>query len=58
MSALHTSCALPPEGLLIPISVRGSVNLRSIVWLEGLGKLKNITVTSSGLEPTAFWLVA
>jgi hypothetical protein len=28
-----------------------------IVWLEELGKLKN-PMTSSGLKPTTFWLVA
>jgi hypothetical protein len=27
------------------------------MWLEGLGKLKN-SVTSSGIEPATFWLVA
>jgi hypothetical protein len=27
------------------------------VWLEGSGKLKN-PITSSGLEPKTFWLVA
>jgi hypothetical protein len=28
-----------------------------IVWLEGLGTLKN-PMTSSGINPTTFWLVA
>jgi ribose/xylose/arabinose/galactoside ABC-type transport system permease subunit len=27
-----------------------------IVWLEGIGQLKN-AVTSSGIEPATFWLV-
>jgi hypothetical protein len=27
------------------------------VWLEGLGQLKN-PMTSFGIEPAAFWLVA
>jgi hypothetical protein len=30
---------------------------RDIVQLEGLGKLKN-PVTSLGIEPTTFWLLA
>jgi hypothetical protein len=28
-----------------------------VVWLEGLGQLKNL-MTSSGTEPMTFWLVA
>jgi hypothetical protein len=34
-----------------------AVDPRSIVWLEGLGQLKN-PMTSSGIEPIIFWLVA
>jgi hypothetical protein len=28
----------------------------AIVWLEVLGKLKNL-MTSSGIEPATFWIV-
>jgi hypothetical protein len=30
---------------------------RAVVWLAGLGQLKN-PVTSSGIKPTTFWLAA
>jgi hypothetical protein len=46
----------PPGRFLLLISVRGWVNPRAIVWLEGLGKLKEST--SLGLEPATFRLVA
>jgi hypothetical protein len=42
---------------LVLTSVRGWVNLRAIVRLERLGKLKNL-MASLGIEPTTFWLVA
>jgi hypothetical protein len=42
---------------LVLISVRGSVDHKTILRLEGLGKLKNL-MTSSGTEPVTFRLVA
>jgi hypothetical protein len=38
--------------------VRGWVDTRAIGWLEGLGQLKKNTMTSSGIEPRTFRLVA
>jgi hypothetical protein len=46
-----------PNYFLVMISVSGSVNPRDTVQPEVLGKLIN-SVTSSGLEPVAFRLVA
>jgi hypothetical protein len=34
------------------------VNAGAMVWLEGLGKLKKKSITSSGLEPATIWLEA
>jgi hypothetical protein len=48
---------LLPERFLELIFVRGLVDPRAIVQLEGLSQLKN-PVTSLGIEPAAFWLVA
>jgi hypothetical protein len=42
---------------MVLISVRVLVDPRTIVQLEGLGQLKN-EITSSGIEPTTFGLVA
>jgi hypothetical protein len=47
----------PPGRFLVLISVRGWVDPRAIVRLEELGQLKN-RMTSSGIEPATFWLVA
>jgi hypothetical protein len=57
MSALLAGCPLPPGRVLVFISVRGWVDPRAIVRLEGLGQLKS-AMTSSGIEPTTFRLVA
>jgi hypothetical protein len=48
LSAIRAGRFLPPGRLLVLISIRGWVNLRAIVWLEGLGKLKKST--SSGTQ--------
>jgi hypothetical protein len=47
----------PPGRFLVLIYVRGWVDSRDIVQLEGLGQSKN-PMTSSGIEPSTFWLVA
>jgi hypothetical protein len=43
LSALHAGHLLSPKKFLVLISVRGWVDPRAIVWLEGLGKLKKST---------------
>jgi hypothetical protein len=57
LSALRAGRSLPPRGFLVLISVRGWVDPRGIVRLEGLGQLKNL-MTSSEIEPATFRLVA
>jgi hypothetical protein len=57
LSALCAGLPLPPGRYLVLISVRGWVDRRTIVRLEGLGQLKD-PITSSGLEPATFRLVA
>jgi hypothetical protein len=57
LSGLHAGHPLPLGRFLVRISVRGQVDPRSIVQLEGLGKLTN-PVTSLGIEPATFLLAA
>jgi hypothetical protein len=57
LSALRAGLPLAPGIFLVLISVRGRVEPRAIVRLEGLGQLKN-TVTLLGIEPATFWLLA
>jgi hypothetical protein len=46
----------PPEIFLVPIYVRGWVDPRDVVHLEGLGLLRN--PMTSGIEPMTIQLVA
>jgi hypothetical protein len=48
---------LPLGRFMALISVRGSVDPRAIVRLEGLGQLRN-PVTSSGMKPATFRSIA
>jgi hypothetical protein len=57
LSALRAGRSLPPGRFLVLISVRGWVNLRATVSLEGLSQLNN-PMTSSGMEPATFRFVA
>jgi hypothetical protein len=57
LPALWAGRPLPPGRLLVLISVRGWVEPRDTVRLEGSGQLKN-PMTSSGIEPATFRLVA
>jgi hypothetical protein len=57
LSASRADRPLPPGRSLVLISVRGCVEPRAIMRLEGLGQLKN-PMTSSGIEPATFRFVA
>jgi hypothetical protein len=57
-SASCTGHALPPGRFLILISIRGWINTRAIVWLDGLGKLKTNQFISLGIEIATLWLAA
>jgi hypothetical protein len=51
-AALYT-----PGRFVVLISVKGTVDPRAIVGLEGLDQLKN-PITSSGIKPLTFWFVS
>jgi hypothetical protein len=55
LSVLSPGRPLPSGRFLVLISVRGWIDSKTIVWLEGLGQLKN-RMTWSGIE-TAFSIV-
>jgi hypothetical protein len=55
--ALCAGCPLPRWRFMVFISVKGWVDTRAIVWLNGLSQLKN-PITSLGIEPTTFRIVA
>jgi hypothetical protein len=57
LSSLHAGHLLLPKKILGTHSVRGRVDLKAIVLMRGLGKLKN-AVTSLGIVPANFRLVA
>jgi hypothetical protein len=57
LSALGAGPSLPRGRLLVLISVRGSVDPRAIVRLEGLVQFKN-AMTLSEFEPATFRPVA
>jgi hypothetical protein len=57
LSASRAGSPLPQGRFQVLISVRGRIDPRVIVLLEGLGQIKS-PVTSSGIEPVIFWLVA
>jgi hypothetical protein len=57
LSALCAGRPLPPRRFMVLISVRGSVDPRDTVRLEGLDRLKKKPMTSSGMDPATVWLV-
>jgi hypothetical protein len=57
LSLLPADRHLPLERFLALISVRGWVEPRAILQLEGFGELKN-AMTSWGIEPATFRLVS
>jgi hypothetical protein len=57
VSPMHQPHLPPQEIFLVFNSLRGWVNSRAIVQPEGLCEWK-IPVTTSGIEPATFWLVA
>jgi hypothetical protein len=56
LSALRAGRPLPPGRFLALLSVRGWVNYRAIVRLEGLDQLKN-PMSLSGIEPSTIRLI-
>jgi hypothetical protein len=56
LSALHAGRPLTPGRFLVRISVRGWVDPRALVTLQGLGQLKN--PMTSGIEPMTLQFVA
>jgi hypothetical protein len=56
LSTLWTTALYHQEDSWYSISVRGSVDPRAIVRMEGLDQLKNPMI--SGIETATFWLVA
>jgi hypothetical protein len=56
LSALRSVRPLPPGRFLVLVSVRGRVDAKAIVRLEGLGQLKN--PITSGNTPATFRFVA
>jgi hypothetical protein len=57
LSALRAGHSFPPGRILVLISLRGWVEPRAIVRLEGLGQLKN-SITLLGVTPATFRLLA